>query len=162
MLGSFWNLVSDNPIELYTAVIATVGVACWYVDRRSMKTALNAARNHELVALRLKSQESKTRVERSLAVLQTKSELARNHWQNHRLRNGPLLGSGFHVSEEDKQISYAVRTGGQLFNKLNATMPEPHCFEVAKFELYISAADRTSIQIDNLAAQLPDPQLLHH
>ncbi len=162
MLGSFWNIVSENPIELYTAIVATVGVACWYVDRRSMKTAFDAARNQELVALRLKSQESKTRVERSLAVLQTKSELARNHWRSHRFRNGPLLGSGFHVSEEDKKISYAARTGGQLFNKLNATMPEPHCVEVAKFELYISAADRASIQIDNLAAQLPDPQLLRH
>ncbi|WP_412562190.1 hypothetical protein [Thalassobius sp. MITS945101] len=37
-------LLLTNPLEFYTAIVATLGVAFWMLDRRSMKAALKATK----------------------------------------------------------------------------------------------------------------------
>ena len=99
MLEIIQRSVFANPLEFYTAVIATLGVAFWAIDRRSMKAALNAARDTEATAIRLKRQEVEASVERSFVSFQMKCETTREMWRNHNWQNGPQLGSIFHQSK---------------------------------------------------------------
>lgn len=152
-----------NGLELYTAIIATLGVVFWFIDRRSMKEALRAARGSETTRLRLKRQEVETGIERSFSMLQMKCQEKRNVWLNHSWRNGPTLGAmSLHSSNEQKEILRIERTGGSLVNQLRASAPTPDCYEFEKLETYFVAAARTSLQIERLASQLPDPQNIYH
>lgn len=156
------NLALTNPLELYTAVIATFGVAFWIIDRRSMKVALNAARGSEITSLRLKRQEIEAGVGRSLAMLQMECRAKRKTWENHNWRNGPTLGCNLHSSHEQKEILRIERAGGSLINQLRASAPKPESSEIEELEAYFAAAGRTSLEIERLASQLPDPQNLFH
>ena len=65
MFENAQNLLLTNPIELYTAAVATLGVVFWALDRRSMKAALKATRGTEINALRLERQKTEASVEQS-------------------------------------------------------------------------------------------------
>lgn len=162
MLEFVQNFVLANPLEFYTAVIATFGVAFWVVDRRSMKAALKAARYSEIAALRLKRQEIEARVERSLATLQMKCQATRDIWRNHNWRSGPKLGSGLHINREQKEILLVELAGGSLLDQFKASAPKPDSSEIEELEAYFCSADRTSLQIERLGSQLPEPQTPYH
>jgi hypothetical protein len=52
------SLWLTNPLDFYTAIIATLGVAFWVLDRRSMKAALKTSQGTEINALRLERQKA--------------------------------------------------------------------------------------------------------
>jgi hypothetical protein len=156
------RLAVSNPLDFYTAVIATFGVVFWVADRRSMKVALRAARGSEIAALRLKRQEVEIDVKRSLATLQIDCQAKRDMWRNHNWRNGPVLGSGFHMSLEQKEISRIQRSGELLVEQLNASAPKSDSSEIDKLEAYFAAAGHTSLQIERLASELPKPKIFSH
>lgn len=162
MLEFFQNLVLANALEFYTAVIATLGVAFWVIDRRSMKAALNLARISEMTTLRLKRQEVEAGVERSFATFQMKCQATRDIWRNHNWQNGPKLGANLHHSEEQKEISRVERAGGSLLGQFKASAPKLDSSEIAELENYFTAADHTSLQIERLTSQLPEPINIFH
>ena len=155
------SFVLANPLEFYTAVIATIGVAFWYTDRRSMKAALHAAREYEMATLRLKRHEIEASVERSFATLQLKCQAKRDDWRNHHWRSGAMLSPFSQSSKEEKQILHVERTGGSLLNQFKASAPDPDCSDTAELEAYFAGAGRASLQIERLASQLSEPQTLH-
>ncbi|WP_222869718.1 hypothetical protein ROLI_013140 [Roseobacter fucihabitans] len=162
MLETVQNLFFANPLELYTAVIATLGVAFWLIDRRSMKAALNAARASETNALRFRRQEIEAGVERNFATLQMKCQATRDIWRNHNLRNGPKLGLGLHFSSEQKEILRVERAGGSFLDHFKSSAPKPDSSEIDELEAYFAAADHTSLQLKRLESQLPEPQNFYH
>lgn len=123
MLEFVQNFVLANALEFYTAVIATLGVAFWVIDRRSMKAALNVARASEMTTLRLKRQEMEAGVERSFATLQMKCQATRDIWRNHNWLNGPKLGADLYTSKEQKEILHVERAGGSLLGQFKASAP---------------------------------------
>lgn len=162
MLEFIQRSVFANPLEFYTAVIATLGVAFWAIDRRSMKAALNAARDTEATAIRLKRQEVEASVERSFVALQMKCETTREMWRNHNWQNGPQLGSIFHQSSEQEEILRIERAGSSLLNQFKATAPKQDSSDIEEIERYFVVAGRTSLQIESLGTQLPEPKSLFH
>jgi hypothetical protein len=156
------SLLLTNPLEFYTAVIATIGVAFWVLDRRSMKAALNATRGAEINALRLERQKTEASVEQNFATLQIKCEVARNAWREQEWRNGPKLRSPLHVPEEQKEIQRIELAARSKLSQLSASAPKLDCFEINALEAYFTAANRTSLEIARLASQLPVPKNLFH
>lgn len=158
MIGFVENLLLIKPLEFYTAVIATLGVAFWFLDRRSMKAALTETRRAEINALRLERQKTEASVEQSFAMLQTQCQVARNAWLEHERRNGPMLRSPRYVSEERKEIQRVELTAGSRLTQLKASAPKSDTFEISVLEAYFTAANRTSLEFSRLASLLPDPK----
>lgn len=156
------NLLLTNPLELYTAVVATLGVAFWVLDRRSMKAALRATKGASINALRLERQKTEASVEQSFAALQIECQTTRSAWREHEWRNGPMLRSPLHVSEEEKEIQRVERAARTHLTQLKASAPEPDKYEVDDLEAYFTAANRTSLEFSRLASQLPRPKNLFH
>lgn len=67
-------LLLTNPLEFYTAIVSTLGVAFWMLDRRSMKAALKATKGAEINALRLERQKTEASVEQSFATFQLRCQ----------------------------------------------------------------------------------------
>ncbi|MBR9843939.1 MAG: hypothetical protein GYB25_12320 [Rhodobacteraceae bacterium] len=162
MLEFFRNIVSVGVIDVYTAVVATAGVLFWFLDRRSMKTALRAAKDHEMTTLRLQKQTSEANAERSFALLRSKCRATRNSWDKHFRGSIPMLGGPFETPREIEQIYSIEKAGKTLLDNLIKSAPESHCDQIAKIEAYIRAADHTSIRIEHLVTQLEEPQVFHH
>lgn len=151
------NLGLTNPLELYTAVIATLGVAFWAIDRRSMKAALHASRVSEISVLRLERRKTEASVERSFAILQMKCRATRAAWKNQNWQNGPILSSGLRVSAEEKEIWRVEHAGKSLFDQFKAAAPRLDSSEIDELEVHFVSAGRTCLEIERLASQLPDP-----
>jgi hypothetical protein len=162
MFEFFQNLMLANPLEFYTAVIATLGVALWAVDRKSMKAALNAARGSEKTAHRLERLKADANFERNFLAFQLTCQARRDAWNMHNFRRAPMLSSGLHVSQEQKEILLVEREGRSLFDQLKASAPNLDCSEIAKLETYVIAADRSSLEITRLASRLPEPGSFRH
>lgn len=162
MIDYTQNLLMTNPLEFYTAIVATLGVAFWALDRRSMKAAFKANRGTEMNALRLERQKTEASVEQSFVTLQIKCQATRNSWREHEWRNGPILRSPLHVSEEQKEIQRVEIAAKSHLNQLKASAPELDNFEVDELEAYFTAANRTSLEFARLASQLPEPKNLFH
>lgn len=156
------RLLLTNPLDFYTAVIATLGVAFWVLDRRSMKAALKATQGTEINALRLERQKAEAIVEQNFATLQIKCQVARNAWREQEWRNGPTLRSPLHIPKEQKEIQRIEFAARSNLSQLNASAPKLDCFEVNELEAYFTAANRTSLEFARLASQLPEPKNLSH
>ncbi|WP_377192856.1 hypothetical protein [Ruegeria meonggei] len=160
MVEATQNLFLANPLEFYTAVVATLGVAFWFLDRRSMKAALEATRGTEINSLRTERQRTEANVEKSFAELQMKCQFARDSWRDHEWRNGPQLRDPLHVSEEQREIQRIELAARLQLERLKETAPSPESFEIAELEAYFSAANRASLQFAKLTSQLPVPKRL--
>jgi hypothetical protein len=154
------NLILANPLEFYTAVVATLGVAFWFLDRQSMKAALEATRSTEINSLRIERQRTEANVEKSFAELQMKCQSVRDSWRDHEWQNGPQLGDPRHVSGEQKEIQRIELAARSQLDRLKASAPPPESFEIAELEVYFSAVNRASLQFARLASQLPVPNRL--
>lgn len=151
-------LLRTNPLEFYTAVVATLGVVFWAFDRRSMNEALNATKGAEINALRLERQKTEASVERSFVALQIECQSARNSWREQEWRNWKMRGSLFHVSEEEEEIQRVEFAARTHLSQLKASAPELDGFEVDALEAYFNAANRTSLEFARLATQIPKPK----
>lgn len=157
MVDFFRETVLANGLEVYTAVVATLGVGFWFMDRRSMKAALSVAKESEKTTLLLKRREAEAAVERSFVTLQSKSQNLSELWRNHHLRYGPILRFGFEKSKEEEEISRVVRSARSLSDQFKASAPDAECFDPKELASYFAVADRISVQIDNLATHLSQP-----
>ncbi len=160
MIEAAQNLFLVNPLEFYTAVVATLGVAFWFLDRQSMKAALEAARHTEINSLRIERQKTEINVEKSFAELQMKCQSARDSWRDHEWRNGPQLRDPRHIPEEQREIQRIELAARSQLDHLKASAPPPESFEIDELEAYFSAANRASLQFARLASQLPVPKRL--
>jgi hypothetical protein len=151
------NLVLTNPLEFYTAVVATAGVVFWFLDRQSMKAALSSARSSEAIVLRLERQKTEAKVERSLLDLQIRCQAARDAWQYHNLRCGPRLSGHWLVPQEQKELQRLEQAGKALVDRLWASAPKQESSEFDELQTYFVVADRTSQEIIRLGAQIPMP-----
>lgn len=158
MVEAAYNLLLANPLEFYTAVVATLGVVFWVLDRRAMKAALDATILTEVNSLRLERQKTEASVQRSFAELQLKCHLAREAWRDHRWQCGPPLHSMWSVSEEEEEIQRIELAAKTQLNQLEKAAPSPESFEIAELEEYVSAANLASLQFARLASQLPEPK----
>lgn len=156
------SLIFSNPLEAYTAVIATLGVAFWIVDRRSMKAALKADTESKVAAFRLERQKTEASVERSFASLQMKCETTRGAWDRHGLRNGPILSTIPRFSNEKREISRIKKAGKLVVAQFKESAPKIDSSEIEELEAYFIAANRTSLELAKLASQLPEPISLYH
>ncbi|MBW4709225.1 hypothetical protein KX928_15645 [Roseobacter sp. YSTF-M11] len=151
-------LMLTNPLEFYTAIVATLGVAFWMLDRRSIKLALKATKSAEINALRLERQKTEASVERSFGAFQLQCHASRSAWRDHEWRNGPQLRSPLHSSEEQKEIRQLEMAARANLEQFNASAPDPDSFEVEKLAAYFTEANRTSLAFAKLASQLPKPK----
>ena len=156
------DLLLTNPLEFYTAVVATLGVAFWVLDRKSMKAALRSTKGAELNALRLERQRTDASVEQSFVRLQIECQTTRSAWWEHERRNGPMLRSPLHGSEEEKEIHRVELAARTHLTQLKASAPKPDSIEVDELETYFTAANRTSLEFARLVSQLPRPKPLFH
>ncbi len=156
------HLLRANPLEFYTAVVATLGVAFWMLDRRSLKAALKATKGAEINALRLERQKAEASVEQSFATFQLRSQASRNAWREHEWRNGPKLRSPLRSSEEQKEIQQLEVAARANLEQFKASAPDPGSFNVEKLADYFSEANRTSLEFARLASQLPEPRNRFH
>jgi hypothetical protein len=155
-------LLLTNPLDFYTAVVATLGVAFWMLDRRSMKAALKATKSTEINALRLERQKTEASVEQSFATFQLKCQATRGAWRHHEWQNGPKLRSPLHSSEEEKEIRQLELAARANLEQLNASAPDAGSFDVEELAAYFSEANRTSLEFARLASQLPEPKSRSH
>lgn len=162
MIEYVQNLLLTNPLEFYTAVIATLGVVFWALDRRSMKAALRATKSSEINTLRLARQKTEANVEKSFVALQIECQTTRNSWREHERRNGSSFRSPFHVSEEEKEIQRVEQAARTRLSQLKASAPELDSLKVEELEAYLAAANGASLEFSRLAAQIPRPANFFH
>lgn len=162
MFESVQNLALNNPLEFYTAIVATFGVAFWAIDRRSMMAAIKATKGSEITALRLERHKTEASVERSFVTLQVQCQVTRNAWQNHDRRNGPMLRSPLHVSEEQKEIRRIEREARVYLDRLKASAPKLDSVDIEQLEAFFTAANRTALDFARLESQLPKPNNSYH
>lgn len=155
-------LLLTNPLEFYTAIVATLGVAFWMLDRRSMKAALKATKGAEINALRLERQKTEASVEQSFATFQLRCQASRDAWRDHEWRNGPTLRSPLRSSEEQKEIQQLELAAKAYLEQFKASAPDPGSCDIEKLAAYFSEANRTSLEFARLASQLPEPKNRFH
>ena len=156
------SLLLESPLELYTAAIATLGVALWAIDRRSMKAVLKAATDSEVTSFRLERQKAEASVERSFAAFQIKCHATRDAWKNDNWKNGPRLGSTFTPSPEQREVQRIEQLGRSVFDRLNEVAPESETIEISALEAFSVAANRAALELERLASQLPQPLSRYH
>lgn len=101
------HLLLTNPLGFYTAIVATLGIAFWMLDRRSIRATPKALKGTEINALRLERQKAEASVEQSFATIQLRCKASRDAWRDHEWRNGPTLRSPLRSSEEQKRDTAA-------------------------------------------------------
>ena len=67
-------LLLTNPLGFYTAIVATLGIAFWMLNRRSIRAALKATNGTEINALQSERQKTEASVEQSFATIQLRAK----------------------------------------------------------------------------------------
>ncbi|WP_299733129.1 hypothetical protein [uncultured Tateyamaria sp.] len=162
MFDTVWSFLAGNSFDVYTAIIATLGVALWSIDRRSMKAALGAAEKHEATVLRLKRQELEAGVQQSFALLQMKCQTHRDENKNYMMMHAPKLGFGSFSTKEDADINFAIGSARSLMKTLKDIAPRQECSDIQELETYFASAIQTSIQIERLGSDLKPQRSVRH
>lgn len=157
MLEYIQNLVLTNPLEFYTAIIATAGVVFWFLDRKAMKAALVSAKDAQAIALRLERLNAEAKVEQSLLEFQMRCQESRAAWDEHSRRSGPRLGPPSFVSKEQNEIQRLEQNGRVLLDRLLASAPAQENSNFDELKTYFVVALRTSQDITRLGSQIPMP-----
>lgn len=162
-----WELLQgmrlDLAVQLYTALIATLGVGFWIIDRRSMLSTLRAGFERERTMLHFKRQDLEASVERSFLALQMRCHETRNIWKDHQWRYGPKLGSNLDAPTADEQENLRLeREALTLLRQLRASAPNDDCTDTAELKAYFVVAREAVIRLESLSAQLKRPAPVHH
>lgn len=168
MTNLFPDFLLEKSIEIYAAAVATLGILLWAIERRDMKKALKDSNAHNLTNFRLKAQQSRDNAESRLRALETKFSQARETIEEHckkesftigdpfarGIKKGGFFENPYHQSESGKHNANILNRARAIYIDLENSQPGPNCTNTAVLEKFISAANRSSGELDNLASQL--------
>lgn len=153
------NVLIANPLEFYTAIIATLGVVFWAADRRSMKAALSATKSSEISLLRVEKKKAEDRVNQGLNRLKLECNYSRKAWQDYYLNEFPFLSYNLHEKKECNEINMIEREAAKVVKNLHISEPNVDELNIKKIEAYLVDVGIADSELSQLYSQIPVPNL---
>lgn len=156
MLDGILKTLTYDPLGFYAAMVATLGVGFWFVDRRAAKRSQLAADESEKRSLRLEILRAEAQVKRHFATFQVTCQTSRAAWKSHELCHGMILKSPFSPAPpEQQEINRLEAMASRIIERFVTSIPNTDRLESEKLEAFIVAADNTANELFFLAAQVP-------
>ncbi|SFS22265.1 hypothetical protein [Yoonia litorea] len=151
------NLAAQHAFEIISLLIAAAALVYAALAFKAAKHAVQATKDSDLTALRVKMQDSISGAERSLIRLQEACQATRLQWENKNDRAFPVLGTGFFDRSETDHIQELEHAGFKLLQELAATAPKATS-STTEIEAFIGRARTASVQIERLKFRLECPK----
>ncbi len=158
ILESVLDLVAQRVFEIISLLIAVAALVYAALAFKTAKHAIQATKDSDLTALRVKMQEGISDAERSLIRLHDACHETRLQWENRHDRHMPVLGNGLGFGSETDHIRELEYTGASLLEDLAVSAPKAATSNADEIEAFIAKAQSASVQIERLKFRLETPK----
>jgi len=156
------SIVMQHAFEAVSMFISGVALVYAALAFKAAKHAIQATRDSDMTALRVKVMDGISEAERGFLKLQKSCQMTRDHWEKHLDEHYPTFGRGFEPPKETRHIADLERTGRKLLGELIDRSPITGKEDALNLEDYIRHAQFTSVQIERLNLSLEMPKPLGH
>lgn len=154
------GLVEQHAFEAISILIAAAALVYAALAFKAAKQAVQATRDSDMTALRVKVQDGISGAARSLLKLQKACQSTRDGWKKHRNKRYPTLGNGLGRADETRHIGEIERAGSKLLRELHSSAPKTGKENAVDLEGFTKKAHSASVQIERLKFGLEAPKPL--
>lgn len=158
MLESVLDLIGKNFFEVISSLLAAVALVYAALAFRVSKQALEAGKESDLAALKLKAHEGREKLDRSFLSLQSACHEMRGRWEDHHGRHFPTLGSCDYRLDDTRHISEIENEGRKLLSPLALNLSQLREMDSVALEDYIQRTNQAAVRIEKLSFRLSPPK----
>lgn len=162
MIESVFSVFKPHAFEVISMLIAGAALIYAALAFKAAKHAIQATKDSDMTALRVKVLDGTSEAERSFLKLQDACQTTRDLWERHIDIHYPVLGSGFERPKETRHIAELEREGSKLLRELINPASIAGKAGTVDLEGYIRHAQAASVQIERLKLRLEAPKPLRH
>ena len=157
-LETVLDLAAQHAFEAILLFFAAAALVYAALAFKAAKHAIQATKESDLTALRVKIQDGILDARRSLIRLHEACRATRLQWEDNHERRRPVLGDGCAFRSETNNIRELECMGTNLLKELAALAPEAATSNVDEIEAFIARAQAASVQIERLKFELEVPK----
>jgi hypothetical protein len=152
------ELFGEHFFEITSLLISVAALIYAALAFRVARQAVGAAKESDLIALKMKAQDGRAKAERSFTSLQSACRNVRKKWDVHHQAHYPLFGHQNVRQEDTRHIIEIERKGQDLLKPLTLSQAALKTMKPAALEDYIEQTDVAARQIDKLGFRLSAPK----
>lgn len=152
--------VGENFFELSSLLLAVAALILAALAFRVAKQAIEATKDSDRMALRVRAQEGLANARRSFLSLQAACRATREQWEVHHDRHRMTIGPQDFRRADTLHIAEVENEGRKLLHMLTQGVPEIGVMLPDAFEAYIERTDHTALEIERLSFRLSSPKPL--
>lgn len=146
-----------DVVSILIAIAALVYAALAF---KAAKQAIQATKDSDLTALRVKIHDEILEAERIFLSLQQECQMTRTQWVAHFDAHYPPFGRGFANSKELREVSEVESEGREILQKLHTSACTAERVRTSELEDFVRTAQFASIEIARLKFRLEKPKPL--